>query len=213
MTVLATDDFNRANGALGANWTNLVNSFVILSNAAKPNAYGDDAVSIYSAATWPNDQYAQVNVLGIGNTALDIGPGVCLRAANANNFYRITCGTTHCDVAKVVSGSYSTITDLGAGFLPGDTLYAEIQGTTIKVFRNGVQFGTNVTDSSLSSGSAGLMYSSNASGVTVDNFEGGDFAAAGGPAPAMPSQRMLRGLGCIAVPRLWTPPRRKLVVA
>lgn len=176
MAVLFTDDFNRADGGLGANWTALDSSFSISSNVVVPTATGSDAIQIVNAVAWPNDQYAQIKVPTLAVHANDIGIGLALRCADASNLYRITVNFSNCQVAKVVSGSFTALANLGAGFAVNDTLYAEVQGNTVKVFKNGVQFGGDVGgDAALAAGSAGLMYSSTAVEAQADDFVGGDF--------------------------------------
>lgn len=179
MAVLFTDDFNRANGGLGANWTAIDTSFTISSNVVVPTSTGSDALQIVNSVTWPNDQYAQIKVVALAVHANDIGPGLTLRCVDTNNYYRINVNSSNVQVAKVVSGGLTALANLGAGFVANDTLYVEVQSNTLKVFRNGVQFGGDVAgDAALASGSAGLFYSSTAAEAQVDDFVGGDFSSA-----------------------------------
>jgi hypothetical protein len=117
-------------------------------------------------------------VSGLSDSTAEAGVGVSLRSdGTANNLYRIVVNTTTVYVAKVVSGSYTLITTRVQAFSANDILRVEVQGTTLRVYRNGVQLGADITDSGRATGSAGIMYSSGAIG-TIDNFEGGDFAGA-----------------------------------
>lgn len=184
MGVLATDNFNRADvNPIGGNWTTVTSegAFKIVSNAVQPASLSADSTAYYNAVTWPNDQYAQVKVT-VNETTAGNGLGPCVRAsASANTFYRVVAdhaGSGNIELSKFIAGSYTQIWGRTATFVNGDTLRLEVQGTTLRVYINGVQVGADATDSSIASGNAGLAYSSNTVSVSGDDWEGGDFAAA-----------------------------------
>ncbi len=57
--VLASDDFNRANGGPGAGWT-VIDSDpqIVAQHVQEPNTRdGNDSIAIYTGRTWPADQY------------------------------------------------------------------------------------------------------------------------------------------------------------
>lgn len=179
MPQLASDNFNRANGPLGANWTDglLTSSFSITGNAvvcSMPN----NAVAFYNAVVWPADQYSECAISGLSGTSTD-GPGLVVRCdAAGNNFYWAVINADG-DVTiaeRVGGGGISNIASRTSTWVAGDVLRLEIQGTTIKVYQNGVQLGANITDASIATGNAGLAYGSGVDG-TIDNWAGGDFAA------------------------------------
>lgn len=186
MAVLATDDFNRADSAdLGANWNPGIGPMQILSNKATwGSAAGDgsDAGENYSAISWPDDQYGQVAISGQDTTGSGSGIGIMLRYANSSNYYRIVVSgdaANNVVVAKVVSGGFTQITTRTQAWTNGDILKVEVQGNTLKVFRNGVQLGANITgDAALATGGVGMFYSSSANTIRADDFEGGDFSTA-----------------------------------
>ena len=63
--MLASDNFNRANGKLGPNWT-VIDSQPLIVNQHVEEAFagdGNDSIPIYTAITWPADHYSQVRVL------------------------------------------------------------------------------------------------------------------------------------------------------
>jgi hypothetical protein len=183
MPALATDNFDRANNAdLGASWTVIDGAMAILSNAATYTSSGSDAAEAYTAIEWPNDQYAQVAISSVGASAAESGIGVMLRCASATNYYRIVVDnqvSNNITVAKIVSGAYSVITSRTQAWTSGDILKVEVQSNTLRVYRNGVQLGADITgDATLTAGDVGLFYSSTGTpGINVNNFEGGDFAA------------------------------------
>lgn len=184
MTTLATDDFNRADGAIGANWTANPGGAapVIVSNKAEDNAGGDSG-AVYSAVVFPNDQWAQVVRTG-GD-----GGGVQLRGSTAAyTFYLINIegafgASATLLFARFSAGSFTSISSQTVTFNSGDTLYAEVQGTTLLAKKNGAALGSSTTDANIGSGKAGLFGFSN---YIADDFAAGDFAAAGGTTRGTP---------------------------
>lgn len=190
MGQLASDNFNRANDplSLGANWTADTepgNVFSISSNQCVPQSIGSDAGSFYNAVTWPNDQYSQVTITGMGAGDADqSGGGVTLRAdAGFHNFYRIVvnrAASNNVSVARVVSDVYSLRNQRTVTFNSGDVFRVEIQGTTIRMYVNGVQIGADLVDAGgPSAGSAGLFYSSTTAAIQFDDWSGGDLVTPG----------------------------------
>jgi len=181
VSVLATDDFNRADGALGANWTALVDGGggsapSISSNQVVANG-GTYGAGIYSAIPSPNaNQYAQIVKTGTNYC----GPAVRMSGS--------TWGTVNWvgyfdngSIQMTVNGSLST---LGSGytFVGGGNPVMRIEavGSNYTIFLNGVQDTAPVTDATLSTGTFGLVTYLNV--ATLDDFEGGDFSAVGGGA-------------------------------
>lgn len=184
MGVLATDNFTRANESplsQGGNWSNPGSLFFQLTgNVALPVDASNDDHSWYTGVAFPDDQYASVTLNSPGAWPAEAGIGVMLRFADANNLYRIVTDTTEVAVAKQQSGAYSLITTRATTFATGDVLRAEIQGTTLRVFKNGVQLGADIADgaTTLAAGSPGLFNSGPTGGSPVGftGFEAGDFA-------------------------------------
>ncbi len=81
----ASDNFDRANGPLGPNWTNLTDGALTISNqmAMGTNANGNSG-DVRTAETYANDQYSQITVTSTALTGSQwIGPMV--RAQNAGS--------------------------------------------------------------------------------------------------------------------------------
>jgi hypothetical protein len=186
VSVIATDDFNRANGTgLGANWTAVVDNYDISSNRAVPSPTSSDAVVRYSGATWPNDQYSQAKCYTTNTTAGGAGIGVCARcSASATTLYRLVAdhgSSSNWEIGDFIAGSYNFIANRTQAWTDGDTIRLEAQGTSLTIKLNGTAVGAAITSSAIASGQAGLAYSSIASAPASDDFEGGDFAAAFDP--------------------------------
>lgn len=187
MSVIATDNFNRADGGLGANWTSVSGTWSIVSNEVRLDASG--SISYYSGAgAAPNDQYAQV-VMGsaVGNGA-DSGCGPAVRI-NGSDLYFMAGGDTDTRVYKRISGGYTQLGSTGPSVAPGDVLYLEVQGTTLIAKKNGSSIcGSPITDNAISSGNAGMWgYTDATFSDFVDDFEFGDFSGGGGAFNAVPA--------------------------
>lgn len=182
MGVIATDNFNRADAnPIGGNWTttNSESALKIVSNQVQNSTDNADCGAFWNANSFPNDQYSQAVLVAVGNYTTDDGPGVAVRmASGARTYYRtLLRPSTDLITQKEVAGSFthlSTITAAGAA--AGDTLYLDVQSSTLTIKRNGTTAGTT-TDSAVTAGAAGLEYSSEGAAQTStwDTWEGGDF--------------------------------------
>lgn len=198
MALPASDNFTRADSAdLGANWTVVTGagSWKIATNTAQPNAESSDAAEYWNADAFNNDQYSEA-VLGVAATSAGgTGCGVAVRvAAGAWTYYRAVASVNGTELAKFVAGSYTSIDSDATVWANGDTIRLEVEGTTLRVKRNGTTIaGLTNTDASIASGSAGVDHSSISTGTpTLTSWAGGNMAAAGGPAVVdqfQPAQR------------------------
>ncbi len=186
MTVLARDNFNRANetplaspwgstGILGDVGMNLV------SNAATDAATTYDNRSFYDGGiVWPNDQYSQAAItLGVSNSGGGSGEGLSVRGSKtALTMYRFAIdhnATINWEVLKAVGGTFTSLATGLQAFTDGDTFRLSVNGSTITVSLNGASPFVTVVDSAIASGNPGINYSSTEGGVRfVDDWEGGD---------------------------------------
>lgn len=177
-----SDNFNRANeNPLASPWSDFGASavdFKLVSNSVTPTSLiSDDAQMSLTSITWPNDQYCQVKVTVTGTSA-GAGGGLAVRcAAGAKTFYRVVvnkAASANVEVAKFVAGAFTSLGTRTTTWVDGDTLQMRIVGTSIYVYQNGIQLGALITDSALTSGNAGISYSSTVTTMTLDDFEGGD---------------------------------------
>lgn len=176
MAILASDNFNRANGGLGANWTTIASMGApqIVSNLIQTTSGRDGAY--YSAITWPNDQYAQVTLIRYRNWAM-------VRVANVAGEYNgymflvsTSDITTAISIEKYLNNSgFTTLSSGTRTNSANDLIYLEIQGSTLIAKINAVQVLTG-SDSAFASGRAGLAVG-NVDGDRVDDFVGGDFSS------------------------------------
>ena len=203
MALPATDSFTDTTGTQladhGTSWTQNIGLHDIISNACAPDAIGEN-LAHWNADTFANDQYAQATVI-----SLDAGGknGVAVRvAASAGDGYALEFDTSTIKIVRLDAG---VITELGASFtIPSSTdkIRLEISGTILDYLLDTgsgfVSQGTR-TDSTFSSGSAGVAGRGNTGSALIDDWEGGDLAAGSGRIMSSLANRGgLAGIGGIA---------------
>ncbi len=205
-TLIASDDFNRTDaGSLGANWTDLNDNWGT-SDIASNKVVGAGSGGGGQAARWDgsgsftDDQYAvlQVDNLPFSGSSVWIGV-ICRASADVNgsrDYYAAKVildspgPTYNIHLVKVVNGTETSIDTTTNAFSVGDTIELEVEGTSLRVFRNGTQLSAlDNTDSDLSTGKPGLITSGDATDVIGDNWLGGNIT--GGAAD--PEGRLIGG--------------------
>jgi hypothetical protein len=107
-------------------------------------------------------------------------------------FYRISAqkaATNNVEVNKFVATVFTIISNFTNAWSNGDTWELDIRGTRLTWLKNSTTI-SSTTTSGLSTGSAGITYSSGAgpSGVSFENWEGGSLDD-----PGLPSQLLASG--------------------
>jgi hypothetical protein len=191
-TTAVLDNFDRANGGLGANWSGPVingnGRMAIISNQVQPGAAGAD--DYYNVATYAEcEVYCDMPALPAANKiawimARIVSPNV----ANATDGYEIdyTYKTTT-DTIQVYRIDNSSWTQLGAtisqDFSAGDSLGMEIAGGTITPYRKtGGSWAALSARSDATYSAAGYIAfgGDDVTSMRLDNFGGGTIVAAGG---------------------------------
>jgi hypothetical protein len=171
MAVLASDNFNRANGGPGANWTALNGTAAISTNKIV-NSTGLGAY-IYNAITWPNDQYSTIRMLATRPAAL-----VRTTSSIGTSSYALHYDGSFLSVYKNDS---TLLNFVSMTVNVNDLITLEVTGSSpahLVAKVNGVsQFTYDDSSSPITTGSAGWA-AWNAT-AQLDDWEGGDFAAAG----------------------------------
>lgn len=201
MAEIVNDNFNRADGAIGANWTNLGAGneiFTIISQKAQPHAASAGEVLMYfSGAGWAGggggaDQYAEVKATGLQSgkdiaVAARVG-GASLAAANAYLFVinsddvATGFGSMKAALYKQVGGGFTALTaDIAVTVNANDVIRIEVSGSSPNIIVtgkiNGVKpTGMEVTnETSHPSGNPGLYVGSGTTS-NFDDFAAGDFS-------------------------------------
>lgn len=176
-----SDDFNRADGVIGANWQNGTGLGIvgISGNQAWQSNAGPTSAAMASvattAATFTADQESTVTLAALSSSDF-IGPAVRCNPATGSGYFVTLDGTADSNRRiRRMSGGVETI--IGAVNLPAatnDVYVLRAVGTTISVFRNGSLL-DQVTDSTHASGQPGLYFSwGNVRGGRLDAFLGAD---------------------------------------
>ena len=180
---LATDAFNRANeNPIAGNWSSVAANLQLLDNAAQaasPNL-GVNGVAFYNALTWPADQWSEVTISRV-STPGDNGPAVRIASGAPTYYYAPVFASGSLEIYRSINHSWTQLLVAGTAAV-GDRVRLEVQGTTLRVYRNGVLLGS-VQDTQIATGSAG-MGQDGTSGA-MDDWAGGGVAP--GPAPAPPA--------------------------
>lgn len=147
-TTIASDDFNRADGDVGANWTALTaagsatNKPDVSSNKLKPQASGEDEVCYYSASNFDMDQFSQATFSTV-TTASYTGLAIrCTKGDTATEDDYLSYEKNATNTSQIVNhydnGIYRTLGSYAGGFSNGDVLRVEAEGCQIRCYQNGV---------------------------------------------------------------------------
>jgi len=183
MSTLATDAFTRANAVLNTSPWSAVSTqgtMSISSNTAVPTDGTHDAAARYSNITWPNNQWAQANI-SPNSAGGGSGYGILLRcSSSAITYYRCVCdkaASNNMEIGYFSAGTFNSLAVRSITVVTNSVLYVEIQGTQIVVKVDSTTVTPAIpTNATIGSGQAGISYSSDESGGSMDNFSGGDFA-------------------------------------
>ena len=157
-----SDNFNRANGALGAGWTDMTDGGLTISSQVVAGSDGSYSGDIRTGETYGNDQSSQIEIT---STQLSggqwIGPAV--RAQNGGQslylgLYFWNNGSPELLLFKRISGNW---TQLGATYqsgplVAGTQLNLTVTGSTLSLSVGGVVRIT-ATDTALTGGAPGIM--------------------------------------------------------
>jgi chitodextrinase len=154
-SVFASDNFDRPNGAPGANWTVIDSDPRVVNNHVEESyaSDGNDSIAIYTGLAWPTNQYSQVTVL---SATAHSGCATFVRAKNdpvIEMYFVYVTGplgpNARLTLAKFVTHVY---TELWTAVMPvnsGDQLYLSVSGTELTVKLNGTSLAVR-NDSSIS---------------------------------------------------------------
>lgn len=171
---MPTDNFTRADGALGGSWTtwgNFPGTFNIVSNAASPTpAASQEHGAVYAGSTRARSQIT----IATGDGTPDCGPGIhmdSLGTAGTARGYAAACNdATNTILYRVDNSVFTNIGSVATGYTVGDTITLRRSGGNVIVSKNGTDILT-VADSTYTAGSPG-MYSWEHT-LTLDNWTDG----------------------------------------
>ena len=194
-----SDNFNRANGGLGSDWTTNTVAPVIYSNVATGSSGGgvDTGASCQKVST--TDHYAQAVWLA-GATHHYYQLGVrgsvynALIAGVSATCYHVEAWVPGDNETTLYRASISGWVSLGmvdcTGYGAGTTYRLEIVGSTLRLLGNGTQIGS-VTNTVVTTGTwtGWKVEIATANAAALDDWECGDI---GGTAVSLPPERSIR---------------------
>lgn len=204
-----TDNFNRADGGLGANWTTRTDggntgSLVISTNKVVVNANFQDSVAYWSADSFPDDQYSQaVFTLGGGGNSGTAGIAVRITTSGTLKYYDIelSTGAFSSGIVYYDGTTWNTLTTTTSA-ANGDLIRFEVTGTTLTAKVNGTTLSTT-TDANIASGSPGMHIYDENSGTFWDDWLGGPISS--GASPFIPIDTSIQVQSTFPVSlRTWT---------
>ena len=170
-----SDNFTRANGALGSNWTTVTGTKApqIVSNTLQVGTANALNSAYWSAITFGNDQFAQASLPN--SSGSQYGPGIAVRLSSSKGYF-LWYGNQPNTVSIWRMDSATSWTQLKqSGTLTvspsSDVWKIQAVGSAISGYQNG-KLVVQATDTKITSGSPGvwLYFSPN----QVDSWSGGD---------------------------------------
>lgn len=179
MSTLFTDNFNRADGGLGADWTSLGTAGTIVSNQfAGPSASGLD---YYDNGTPGAACWAQVTAST--RVAAANYQGVALRLnTSVFDWYQVLWDTGNAYIQVVVAGVGTLLGSAIAAPANGDVVRLEVHGSTISVYYNNALIATR-TDTTISAAGRAAIPALGTSG-RLDDFSTGTLPTLSSPTPS-----------------------------
>ena len=177
--VTASDDFNRADGGLGANWAAISDGAMAIASQQVVGTVGATTGDMWTANTFTSDQYSQVQVT---STPLSggqwIGAAVRLQGSGQTGYvgiYYWNSGSPVLEIFKRSGGGWAQLSGAysSGALAAGTQLQLTAVGSTISFWQNGVKR-LSVTDSSITGGAPGMMAYGNSTG---DSWSGGNAAS------------------------------------
>ena len=210
--LFAADDFNRADGPLGANWTKPLaseNNLVIVNNQVGVDVEESHNYAFWSADSFSEDQYSQITITKMGSW-----PGVIVRADGIlDRFYLgLLAGPNDYEIYRRWDGVYYQVaTGTAETWQVGDVLSLGVIGSahpvTVTLYHNGnaVLSWTSSSQAEVKNGgSPGIgIYSPSGQALTLDNWEGGNLPPDTQP-PSAPGNLVATAIGVSQVHLSWT---------
>ena len=165
-----TDDFNRANGAPGANWVDSSGLWTIVSQQLSSGTAGGTIIIRAATAMATSDNSAQVTIAATGA----VSHGVWCRgdATFAHGYLWRNDGTSWVLFSNV-GGSFTSLGTFSGAAVAGDIAKVQAVGSTIKGLVNGV-VRVSVTDTAVTTGTAVGLRAESTNLLRFDDFTGAD---------------------------------------
>lgn len=175
------DDFNRADGAPGTSWSSpSLPTFGAYSIVSNELGGGSTFLSSYWNTIFGADQEARA-IIEVVPSSGDAAMLLCrIQNPDTGSFQHyellldgVGGGLAQLHIQKNIATTITHLQNTGVTVAAGDQVALSVIGTTLRAYKNGVQAGTDQTDSSISgAGYIGLAHR-NTTVVKWDDFGGG----------------------------------------
>ena len=171
----ASDDFNRADGGLGPNWTPVSDGGMAIASQQVTGTAGGTTGDIRTAETYASDQYSMVQVTSTQLTGGQwVGPAVRLQSGGQSGYVGIYSWNLRQPRTGAVFEERGELDAARQAYssgplAAGTQLELVAVGDTISFLENGIQR-IGAADDSFTGGAPGIMAYGNA---TADNWSGG----------------------------------------
>ncbi|MEU1272953.1 hypothetical protein [Streptomyces sp. NPDC005799] len=168
-----SDDFNRANGAVGANWVDPTGLWVVTSQQLGPGSAGGTIYLRAATAMATNDHYAQITITATAAAS----HGIWIRGnTTITQGYLVRNNGSSWDLFYVVGGSFTVIGTYAAAAAANDVVKLQAIGSAIKVYINETQR-ISVTDTVVPTGTNVGVRSDSTSAIRFDDFSAADISS------------------------------------
>jgi hypothetical protein len=172
LTQIASDNFTRANGPIGANWTVVNGGFNISGNTAVGTG------GSFNGAAWTG---SAINADHYSTITIGTGTGFWAPAtrvqSGADTYYAAYVSGTSPNITgaifKRVAGTNTSLGGSVTGIATGDTVTLASSGPILQLYHNGVLTST-IADTSISGGKPGMSAFSTTNAIT--NWVGGNYS-------------------------------------
>jgi hypothetical protein len=178
-TPIVQDDFNRADGDLGPNWTRDPTWGSGLSISGNEVVAASSGVHYWNANTFGADQYSEIRLTG----AVGSWSGVIVRGnPRPAPFYLARVNAAGVDLYSSLNGIFTQLRHDATSWASGDVLRLEVrtapQNTAhLTVYQNGTElFSYDDAASFIAGGQPGIGLRAGVSGMSLDDWEGGELA-------------------------------------
>jgi hypothetical protein len=180
-----TDNFTRADGDVGANWTAANGSADVVSNHCEPHDGTAPTIIYWAANSFTADQSAQFTIAARTNYT---GLGVCLQGtgASCSGYYFYMDAGGGGQLRRIDSLSVTGLV-VFSGVADGDTVKLARVGDDLEIFINGVS-AVSTTDATYHTGAPGLVWAAGSPGRAIDDFVATGEVASGPTIPVFMNQ-------------------------
>ncbi len=165
-----SDDFNRPDGSVGANWVQVSGAWVIISQQLSPGTTGSTVVLRAATAMATSDNYSQVTIAATTSASQGVW---CRGDSTLTSGYAVRNNGTNWALFSVVGGTFTSIGTFAAAAVAGDVVKIQAVGSTITAYINGISR-ISVTNTAVTTGTNVGIRSDVNSALHYDNYIAGD---------------------------------------